>query len=422
LEDETAASVFADFGTVDEEAWRLFELLPPGVAGDSPAVGTDGQWYRAAPADIEVEPGEGFWLIARDGGSFNTGAGTTVASDEPFALDLHRGWNLVGAPFGYELPLDRVRTASGAPLRLQAYDGEWRNVTESMTPFQGYALRVESDDRLVIEPTSGARGPAGEAGVQPSVRASSGLDGGWGVEIIAEIGGARDGNNTALVVQDAAEGLDPADWFEPPPIGDYVSLSFNSASEAGAPLTVDARPAFEEGASWPLTVRSTLEGRVTLTFEGTDSVPSDFVVWLVDEAAAVVRDLRRTSRYSIASEGGGSASSLRLVIGTEAYARRASGFDGATPLDYHLAPSYPNPFRSTTTIHYALPRAEHVVVEVFDVTGRRVAVLVDGEVEAGYHTVVWDGRGGRGELASGLYLYRLRAGSFTATRRAVLAR
>jgi hypothetical protein len=66
-----------------------------------------------------------------------------------------------------------------------------------------------------------------------------------------------------------------------------------------------------------------------------------------------------------------------------------------------------------------LPEAARVTLEIYDVRGRRVAVLVaEAEREAGYHTVRFDAEG----LASGLYLARLRAGTFTQTQRLMLAR
>ncbi|MDR9447269.1 MAG: T9SS type A sorting domain-containing protein [Balneolaceae bacterium] len=77
----------------------------------------------------------------------------------------------------------------------------------------------------------------------------------------------------------------------------------------------------------------------------------------------------------------------------------------ALPTAYDLRQNYPNPFNPTTTIRYALPQASQVTLEVFDMVGRRVATLAEGPQAAGYHTATFDGR----SLASGVYIYRLRA-------------
>ncbi len=78
------------------------------------------------------------------------------------------------------------------------------------------------------------------------------------------------------------------------------------------------------------------------------------------------------------------------------------------PHAFALERNYPNPFNPVTTIRYALPEDVHVTLEVFDVTGRRVAVLVDAVQPASIQSVQFDAR----NLPSGTYFYRIRAGSF----------
>jgi hypothetical protein len=87
-----------------------------------------------------------------------------------------------------------------------------------------------------------------------------------------------------------------------------------------------------------------------------------------------------------------------------------------TPAEYRLAQNYPNPFNPLTMIEYSVPNVSKVRVEVFNVLGQVVKVLVDGQQEPGNYTVRWDGT----EVASGVYFYRMSADNFTATKRMVL--
>jgi len=81
------------------------------------------------------------------------------------------------------------------------------------------------------------------------------------------------------------------------------------------------------------------------------------------------------------------------------------------PGRFALEPNYPNPFNRSTMIRFALPENEMVKLEVFNLMGQKVATLVRGAREAGTYTIHWDGRDDDGrQLASGVYLYRLRAG------------
>lgn len=100
----------------------------------------------------------------------------------------------------------------------------------------------------------------------------------------------------------------------------------------------------------------------------------------------------------------------------------ATGSD-EVPADFHLEQNYPNPFNPSTRIQYGLPQAERVELTVTDVNGRLVATLISAEQPAGTHETTWNGRADDGSaVASGIYLYRLTAGTFTEVRRLVLVK
>ena len=102
----------------------------------------------------------------------------------------------------------------------------------------------------------------------------------------------------------------------------------------------------------------------------------------------------------------------------------AAAVPGASlPKAFQLSQNVPNPFNPTTSISFNIPegRSELVELKVFDVRGRLIKTLVEDIREAGEYTVYWDGTNEWGaQLSSGVYIYRLRAGSFTSTRKMVL--
>ena len=91
------------------------------------------------------------------------------------------------------------------------------------------------------------------------------------------------------------------------------------------------------------------------------------------------------------------------------------------PRDFSLAQNVPNPFNPTTTIRFELPKAADVTLKVFNLLGQEVRTLINGRQEAGFHTVVWDGRNTSGRaVASGVYFYHLQAGTFSKAKKMLL--
>jgi len=92
--------------------------------------------------------------------------------------------------------------------------------------------------------------------------------------------------------------------------------------------------------------------------------------------------------------------------------------DGLLPSRFELQQNYPNPFNPSTAIRFTLPHTSFVMLAVFNTLGHQVATLIEGEQEAGYHEVHFDGS----RLASGMYFYRIQAGSFVETKKLLLIR
>lgn len=93
-----------------------------------------------------------------------------------------------------------------------------------------------------------------------------------------------------------------------------------------------------------------------------------------------------------------------------------------TPDDYKLAQNYPNPFNPTTTINFSLPVTKDINLTIYNIKGQVVARLADNQLyEKGDHSLVWNGKDAFGRsVASGVYIYELRAGNVVKTQRMTL--
>ncbi|MGE5314252.1 MAG: FlgD immunoglobulin-like domain containing protein [Acidobacteriota bacterium] len=91
---------------------------------------------------------------------------------------------------------------------------------------------------------------------------------------------------------------------------------------------------------------------------------------------------------------------------------------GGIPTEFALGQNFPNPFNPTTDIRFALPAQSHVTFEVYSITGGLVRTLINTEMPAGFYTVTWNGTNDNGQVvASGMYFFRVHAGSFTASKK-----
>ena len=95
-------------------------------------------------------------------------------------------------------------------------------------------------------------------------------------------------------------------------------------------------------------------------------------------------------------------------------------YDGV-PASFKLVRNTPNPFNPVTTVGYHLPSESRVTIRVFDVTGRVVTTLVDGVVEPGRHTVVWNGTNEHGEsVGSGVYFCTMETPEYRGSHKMML--
>ncbi|NUO80995.1 T9SS type A sorting domain-containing protein, partial [candidate division KSB1 bacterium] len=393
-----------NLGKYDDSKWRFVEPQSDGSSSDFPSVSP-------------LQPGKAFWLLVKEAGkSINTGAGTTNRTDTPFEIPLNAGWNFIGNPFNFEIPITsaHVQLKHGAFSGAQTYLGSWENAT-TLLPFEGYAVYNHSNaaDTLLLNPNLGPT-PSEQTEPQPL----------WEIKIHAFSTYARDINNSILIMNDAASHWDRNDQPEPPPFGKYIALFFPHPEWKATTraFTTDARPAPLAGDTWGFEVITNIHDRVDLTFEGLAQVPDEFEVWLLDEKLNVAQNLREDNHYSIAGPSPANPKRLQLAVGRKEYVGEKLAGVLLTPVNYELSQNFPNPFNPATTIRYGLPQAERVTLKVYNMLGEEVTALLEDEVKApGYHTAIWNGRNRNGEaVGSGVYVYKLEAGKFVSRRKMVL--
>jgi hypothetical protein len=93
------------------------------------------------------------------------------------------------------------------------------------------------------------------------------------------------------------------------------------------------------------------------------------------------------------------------------------------PTEFALDQNYPNPFNPSTQIKFALPKQAQVVLSIYSVSGELIRTLVSGEMAAGYYSVTWNGMNDNGQsVSTGVYLFRVQAGSYVESKKMLLVK
>ena len=416
---EPQAILADELGNYDVTRWRFVANGPDGRLIEFPDI-------------PEVQTGISYWLLTKTGARINSGPGQVLSIDRDFAVVLISGWNTVGNPFNFDLPLSSTfiidaagDTIAGSELIYRSYQGSWNNTATvpvtDLSPFEGYALFVDPalmPARLYFDPDVSNRLTKKKANATDGK--FTGND--WLIAFEARKGLAADVDNVAAVHRQANDGWERFDHREPPGVGDFVRAYFRDPAQMDSDeYATDIRSPFEDGSEWLFEISVLTSGAVELTAAGLQGVPEFFEVRLVDPLTLEVIDLRRQPQTTF-SVHAGYPRALRLLVGTSDYIQQKLSDFNAVPQAFALQQNFPNPFNPVTTIRYALPVDGRVTVTVFNMLGQKVVTLLDNQTQtAGYHSLLWDGRDAAGRrVASGVYFYQLNSGSFTQTRKMLL--
>ncbi|UCD18549.1 MAG: T9SS type A sorting domain-containing protein [Candidatus Zixiibacteriota bacterium] len=403
-----------DLGDTNSRQWRMGRYDPSEV--DSI------QTYPMI--DHLVYPERGYWMIARGARRY----GAEGYSMQPNFVDndiryyrseeLALDWNQLANPFAFAVDWTAVRfedngvVVAGHPVDVlddaaYSYNGIDYDVATALTRWEGFFLNIKKTGVRILFPFSEysvKEAPAKLVAEQESA-------GNWSVNLALAAGGLSDRLNSLGVRPDAAIGGDRYDFAEPPPAPGGPYLAFALPDEKGL-FRTDYRPVFDNGAQWRI-VLSPANGR-SVKVTDLDPLPDGMQAWLF---------YGRNSRIQL-TEGANialpdDATGALLIIGTDEYLAEELGT--LIPEDFVLHQNYPNPFNPTTIVRFALPEPANVTLDVYNILGQKVISLVDRQLQAGYHSVTWDGRDNSGRsVASGVYFYQMSAGNQTDRKKMLL--
>jgi WD40 repeat protein len=430
-----ARGLFASAGPTPANMWAPVSV-PLRTGADLRGVlgATDIRWAAGKPDGTPttlptVRTGESIWLFTETN-VVPEFAGTTVDLVDIPRIQLTTGWNLVASPYLFPVPFGNLRAVaadgSDVPVhdkRVKSMvrprfwqwvdttaddrnDGHYRRITDfkaKWEPWSGYWLFADAPTQVFFEPFTMLEPGVLQSPVLPTPVWTGGV-------VLADSTG--DSGVTLAVARETEDSYAALDTEQPPRMG-ALRLSLVQGRESFQQL---ARPSSADEWVWDAGLNAP---GTAATIRLVDAPPEGHRLYLEDLTEGSRRELR--PGYAIDAGTGVRQARLRLT-------RRSLGWDLAdvTPSTTELLHNYPNPFNPETWIPFALSTESDVTIRIYDIAGSVVRSLALGRLPAGRYSQrnragYWDGRAATGEsVASGIYVYELRAGEHRQTRRLVM--
>lgn len=398
--------LYPNIGTTALDGWNMVSVPMTPVDGDysrtslfpsttSPgAVSAAFEYGAGYAASDSLIPGKGYWVKFSGDGRTGSSPGTLL---ECVSVPVQDKWNIIGGPSGFVTTAGITPTGTSIVSPFYGYGTTGYYAATVLEPGNAYWVKVEGAGSLTMCSSGGV--PKSDGGMNGRINLAE-------LNRITVTDAA--GRSQSLYLDgEERTGSDPG-MFElppPPPAGAFdVRFTSQRMVEAYPP-----EQSVEGDALFPLSIRGASRP-VSIGWDLPNAVSggrSMAIEYTSGETA-----VRRTI------EGSGSVVIRDGEIGSIVL-RIAAG--GGIPGAFSLGQNYPNPFNPATALTYSLPADNRVSIRVYDLIGREVRTLVDGERPAGTFTAVWDGMDRNGfAVPTGMYIVRMTAGTFSAARKVVL--
>ncbi|TAK56350.1 MAG: T9SS type A sorting domain-containing protein [Bacteroidetes bacterium] len=322
-------------------------------------------------------PGYGYWT------KFPSAINMILVGNERSTVDikLNKGWNVIGS-VDHEIP---VPTDTIFATNFLEYDTGYI-ISSTLKPGKGYWVRTNDTGTVTL------------GGVH---KTSTNV-----ITAIDKLASISISDNSSLTQKLYIAGTEQRELslerFEMPPLPPAGVFDARFASNRMLEKIENGKESI-----FPITLTS---ASYPLTFSFNPSSENLQVSLIVDGREI---PLHNGAKVQIARQGRGSPEAANS---TSRISLKVTAGDSELPNTFSLEQNYPNPFNPSTVIRYQLPVNSHVTLKVYDLLGREVATLVDGMQDAGFKMQEWNAGG----FASGVYLYQLKAGSYTEVKKLVL--
>jgi hypothetical protein len=369
-------------------------------------------------ANFNFKPGNGFWLLSKNNIAINAQVNSVpVDGSQTYSIPLHTGWNIISNPFERSTNWSAIQFTNLLDANDILYDwgGSWTNPS-SFSPYKAYYFNNVKNQLSLWIPYD-PNGVLGKTSDENTLQIAEDND--------IKLSLLSDGEEKSKVFigfhSESTNDFDNEDYFAPP--GDFeearIVIRNGNLSTDSKFLMKETRNEVGDGQIYDLEVKNLTGKELTLNINGLANYDA-YQVYLIDEK--LNNSLKISDDAKIKIPAHVRNTTFKLLIGIQSFIQSNGG--NTVPTQFALYQNYPNPFNPTTTIRYAIPllrgdeRGVFVTLKLYDLLGNEVKTLLNEQKSPGNYELELNAK----DIASGVYLYKLRAGSFTQSKKMILLR
>ncbi len=401
LTQKSVTSVFDELGDYNKSKYRLFHY------------GNNSTTELSGSSNIEL--GQGYWFLAAESKTINTGPGTTalVGDGKPLRIPITVGWNQIGNPYNFDVPVALIKNhPDNSDVTFgdfKSYEGSFSTATTLKKMSGGFVMvQAAGDGQLRIPVYDAGSRVAAPVNFQQSLNSNT-----WAVDLVLKSSGMKNTFGGFGMHPDASEENDKYDDFTLPRFLEYLELNYNKKF-FGSAFTKDIVPTSVQH-MWEFEVDTNLPDEIMeLNWDNSyfGSTDLQLVLWDVDQQRAV--DMKAENNYVFERS---QSHAFKVFFGNDIYVKSET-----LPFRAVFHSASPVPSSGNVTFGFSVPEAgngQKTNLAIYNLMGQKVANLVDQALPAGYQQAIWNIESGV-KPATGVYISVLKFGDTTLQKRLII--